>query len=550
MQTSSKPLSLAFGGALALTLAACGGGSSSDGNPETPAPDAKVTLSGMVAIDQTIRNAIVCLDLNSNGACDTGEPASARTGADGAYTLSYDTTQVSAAQAAAASLLAPMVPGTLSDANTTVDAADTTEGSTTKPYVLRQVPGKGGQINPLTTLVAAGIAAGMTEASARSNTALQLAITETKIDNYQDDAISAGAMLDTARSMAKMVAAGLEEGATLVVGDQSAAAIAAPGDLSSFIYTDIANYSHRTINTLDKAAGTPGTASRDVRGGVTAGAPTPASTLYNQAYLTPTGWQRCDDTVLLQGTLGTPSRTTFCGALVQVGFSLREGIETRSMATVVTDLQADPTTNTINNNDTSTSALLTGLGTATFPVGSRLTTRTNVSLTQPVFINSISTDGRPANETTLEQLIAARPATAVVLSTGAGTLSLGISSGPTRALRTAFTGSTSPTAGTVQFYECDLNSTQTAISNCSTTQTGTYAISAVHGVRVMRFAGHAPTTMGHTRVYAEVTNAPTAASTSRVFQARETKADAGSNSTKSRRLNATAWGAMRVQLGL
>ena len=31
------------------------------------------------------------------------------------------------------------------------------------PYVLRQVPGKGGQINPLTTLVAAGVVKGFAD---------------------------------------------------------------------------------------------------------------------------------------------------------------------------------------------------------------------------------------------------------------------------------------------------------------------------------------------------------------------------------------------------
>lgn len=550
MHTSSHPLALAVGSALALTLTACGGGgSSSDAPLPPPEPDTKVTLSGTVMVDQAIRNTVVCMDLNGNGACDASEPASAPTGADGAYTLTYDTTQVSATQAAAASLLAQMVPGLLSDATTTVDAADTTVGSTTARYALRQVPGKAGQINPLTTLVAAGVASGMTEAAARSNAAQQLAITEGKIDNYQDDVPSAGAAPDTARTMAKVIAGGLEQGAVLVVGDQLASVAAAPGDLASFIYTDAANYSYRTIDSVAKAAGTSGSVSQDVRGGLTAGSPTPASTLYGQAYLAAAGWQRCDDTVLLQGTLGTPSRSTFCGSLVQVGFTVRGDIADNGMATVVTALQAEPS-NTINNNGTSTSALLTGLGSTTFPAGARLHTRYNVSLTQPIYINNISTDARPATETTLEQLIAARPASAVVLTTGAGTLSLGLSSGPAKSLRAAFTGTTSPTAGTVQFYDCDLNSTQTVLSNCTTTQTGTYAISTVNGVRVMRFAGHAPTTMNHTRVYAEVANAPAIATGSRVYQARENKTDVTSNITASRRLNSTAWKAMRAQLGL
>lgn len=549
MQTSSKPFTLALTGALSLTLAACGGGSS-DSTPPEPAPGSKVTLSGTVVIDQAVRNAVVCMDLNANGVCDASEPASARTGADGTYSITYDTAQVSATQAASASLIAAMVPGAVSDPATTIDAGDPNSGNAVRPYVLKQVAGKGGQINPLTTLVATGMAAGMTEAVARSNAALQLAIAEPKIDNYQDDAPFDDTPADNARTMAKVVASALEEGATLVVGDQQAAVSAAGGDLSNLTYADATNYSYRTVDVLAKASGTPGATLKDVRGGVTAGNPTPASVLYNQAYLTPTGWQRCDDTVLLASTLGVPSRTTFCGALPQVGFSVHEDIAGRTMASVVATVQSDAASNTINGNGAPSDALLGKLGTATFPAATNLNTRFNLSLAQPVFINSISADARPASETTLENLIAARPAASVVLATGAGTLGLGSSKDANKALRVAFTGTTNATSGSVQFYDCDLNSAQTVISNCTTTQVGTYAITTVHGVRVMRFAGHAPTTMNHTRVYAEVSNAPTVVSGSRIYQARELKPSSQYNFTAVRRLSPTSWTAMRTQLGI
>lgn len=547
MQAPSKPLALALGGALSLTLAACGGGGSSDSTP-APAPDTKVTLTGSVMVDQAVRNAIVCLDLNANGACDPTEPASARTGADGAYTLTYDTAQVSATQAAAASLIAPMVPGPVSDPATTIDAADPNVGLAAKAHVLRQVPGKAGQINPLTTLVAAGISAGMAEAAARSNAALQLGIAEAKIDNYQDDAPFDDKPTDNARTMAKVVAAALDEGVTLVVGDQQTAVAAAGGDLSNLTYTDAANYSYRTVDTLAKAAGATPLTLKDVRGGVTAGAPSPASALYNQAYLTATGWQRCDDTVLLPSTIGSPSRNTFCGALLQAGFSVREDIGGQGMATVVQKIQSDAASNSINANGVSSAPLLGKLGTATFPATARLNTRFNLSLAQPIFINNIAADARPESETTLEQTIAARPAANVVLTDGKGTLGLGQGSNSTKALRVAFTGTTSPTAGTVQFYECDLINAGAAISNCAATQTGTYAISTVNGSRVMRFAGHAPTPSDHTRVYAEVSNAPTVVSGARVYQARETKPGSEFNFSTKRRLDSNAWTALRAQL--
>lgn len=540
--------STALAGALSLALAACGGGSSD--SDTTPPPNPIVTLSGSVMVDQAIRNAIVCMDLNANGACDSGEPVSARTGADGAYTLTYDNTKLSSAQVAAASLIASMVPGAVSAETTTIDAADISTGNTAKAYVLRQVPGKSGQINPLTTMVAVGIAAGMSEASARANVAVQLAIAESKIDNYQDEPATGGDVRDGARLMAKIVAAAAETGAKLAVGDQQAAGAAGAGDLANLRYTDAANYSYRTLDIAANAAGNSARQVLDQRAGKTAGASASADTLYPQAYLTPTGWLRCDASVAIVVTAGLPSRSTYCGALVQAGFYATQNIETLSMASVVDQLQTDSTSNSINSG-MATANLTGALAASTFPTGALLNTRTNMTLTQPVMINNLGTDGRSqAEATTLEQLIAKKPAAAVVLSKGSGTLGLGSSTGPTRALRVAFTGTTSATAGTVQFYECDLNSDQSAISNCSTTQTGTYAIASVHGTRVMRFAGHAPTTMGHTRVYAEVANAPTVATGSWVYQAREGKADATSSQATSKRLNSVAWAAMKTQLGL
>ena len=68
----------ALGLATAALLAACGGG----GGSATTGP---VTLAGAV-IDGYISGATVCLDLNSNGACDAGEPSST-TGTNGRYSL-------------------------------------------------------------------------------------------------------------------------------------------------------------------------------------------------------------------------------------------------------------------------------------------------------------------------------------------------------------------------------------------------------------------------------------------------------------------------------
>ena len=127
-----------------------------------------MTLTGSVVVDQAVQNAVVCMDLNANSVCDTGEPVSAKTGTTGAYSLTYDAAAITPAQVAAASLIAPMVPGAPADASTTIDAAEPGVALTAKAYVLKQVPGKSGQINPLTTLVAAGIQAGLAENTART----------------------------------------------------------------------------------------------------------------------------------------------------------------------------------------------------------------------------------------------------------------------------------------------------------------------------------------------------------------------------------------------
>lgn len=543
---SRTSLSIACICSIAL-LSACGG---SDGS-SAPPPNTMVTLTGTVMVDKAVRNALVCMDLNANGSCDADEPASARTGADGAYSITYDSTKVSAQQSATASLIAPMVPGAVTAATTTIDAANPNVGLTEKPYVLKQVPGKAGQINPFTTLLAKGIASGMTEASARANLAAQLGVTAGKIDDYQADPAFAWPLPDTARTMAKISAAAMEDGAPTSVGDQSAAQTAGPVQLAGLVYTDASNYFYRTIDLEAKAAGTPGGAMvRDVRAGKTNGVATSDAALYNSAMLTPNGWKRCDSSPF-PITTGTPDRDVYCGAISEAGFTIPgPSLEGQSMAAVVQQMQANSSTNTINNG-VSVSNLLAALGNAVFPAGSATRARTTIALSRPVIINAISTDARPQSEATnLDQLIAAKPAANVNLANGFGTIGLGASTSNTRLLRVAFTSTTSPTAGTVQYYECDFNAASGALSNCSTTQTGTYRIDTVSGVRVMRFAGHAPTFMPTVRGYAEVSNVPWVGAGNWVFATREVKEDEASSVTESLRLNAVAWAAMKAQLGL
>ena len=560
MRTPPTPLSLALSGtalrplaassAFLLALAGCGGGGSSGDAPAPPPAPTPVTLTGTVVVDQAIQNAVVCLDLNANNECDTGEPKD-KTGTSGAYSLTYDPASMTAeraAQAATASLIAKMVPGALEDPNTTIDAAEPGAVLAEKAYVLKQVPGKSGQINPLTTLVAAGIQAGLAENTARTNAAAQLAIAEAKIDNYQDDPVfNETNLVDNARLMALVTAGALEAGAVLVVSPL-AAADASPGNLHTLNYAGATDYFVRSVSNLPVAAGATSADSQDFRTGLTAGQPTAVNLLYQQAYLTPTGWTRCTDSISTS-TRGVPSRDTFCNVSKSVGFPVFADIAGQSMADVVTAMQADTRTNTINNG-ISTTNLLAALGTATFRAGSTTRVRTNVSLNQPIFISNLNSDYRPqAEATTLVQLIAAKPASGVNLATAAGSLSLGLSTSALRNLRVAFTGTTDATTGTVQFYDCDLNAAGTVASNCTTTQPGTYAISTVYGVRVMRFTGHAPTTFSNQEnLYAELKSASTGLDY--VFRARQAKPTITASLGSNKRINGTAWTAMKKQLGL
>lgn len=121
--------------ALALaSLSACGGGSSTASqSSSTP-----MSITGSV-VDGYIQGATVCLDINGNGACDSGEP-SATSDSAGSYTLSG----VAAADAASAPVIA-VVPSTAIDS----DAPGVAVGSN---FILSAPAGKS-VITPLTTLV-------------------------------------------------------------------------------------------------------------------------------------------------------------------------------------------------------------------------------------------------------------------------------------------------------------------------------------------------------------------------------------------------------------
>lgn len=540
------PLTLALASALLATVAGCGGSDDNDSAPPppppAPPPPAQVTLQGSAMRNAALQNALVCMDLNANSACDSNEPTSQPTDATGAWSLTYDTAQVSADQVASASLIALVTPAT-------TDAGRAGESATTQPYVLRQVPGKSGQINPLTTLVAKGMTDGMTEAVARSNVGLQLGIAEAKIDNYQDDPASGPAQVqDNARTLAAFTANALEAGAVLKVGDPSVGKDADADMLSILSYYDASNYFVATLAGPAKAAGSAKPTFIDQRRQVIAGVPTTdVRALYPAIYLTPNGWKRCDASTIHPGTLGTPGRATYCDTQKSVVYQTSTSIAGKTMAEVINALQADQVTNPINKNLT-TAGLLAAVGTDTFPAGAQLLRNTSLTLAQPLIINNTNMRATPQDQaSTLDQLVTARPASGVDLATSKGSLTLGITTSALHNLRVAFTGTTSPSDGTVQYYECDLSVTDVS-SNCSATNTGTYHIDTVNGVRVMRFEGHVPTPAAlNINFYAETKSATNGDS---IYRVRQTKPTLALATSVGYELNGTAWAALKAKLGL
>jgi len=128
-----------------LTLSACGGGDDNSAAPPVAAPPPPAPATTDIAttvIDGAIGNALVCLDVNDNGVCDSGE-VSGRTDATGKVTLT-----VLLSDAGKHALVAQI--GT--------DAVDADTGPVTTPYTLTAPADQIAVISPLTTLVQLSVA--------------------------------------------------------------------------------------------------------------------------------------------------------------------------------------------------------------------------------------------------------------------------------------------------------------------------------------------------------------------------------------------------------
>ena len=121
--------------ALLLTIAGCGGGGGNGGASSTPV--ATTTDVSTTVVDGAIRNAVVCLDKNANGKCDSDE-VQGKTDAAGKVTLAVPNADLGKYPIIAA-------VGT--------DAVDADNGPVTVAYTLSAPADQTGVVSPLTTLV-------------------------------------------------------------------------------------------------------------------------------------------------------------------------------------------------------------------------------------------------------------------------------------------------------------------------------------------------------------------------------------------------------------
>ncbi|MBP8133292.1 MAG: metallo-mystery pair system four-Cys motif protein, partial [Zoogloea sp.] len=204
----------ALGSLAAALLAACGGGG---GGSEAP----KTTLSGTVA-DGYLKGATVCLDVNGNSICDSGEPSGITTDG-GKYTL----TGITAGDETKYPVLVS-VPATAID-------SDNPTGTVGKSYFLSSPAGKGSFVSPLTTLIQQKVVAGASIDTAESTVKTLLSITDTTVSLFSDyvaaqgtavqtDATTAGRYART-HEAARVVAASLQAGYDALKSDTNPKAV-------------------------------------------------------------------------------------------------------------------------------------------------------------------------------------------------------------------------------------------------------------------------------------------------------------------------------------
>ncbi|WP_396433737.1 alpha/beta hydrolase family protein [Limnohabitans sp.] len=185
----------------AITLAiltACGGGGNDDNQTGMASGNQSGNALSGTVIDGYIEGATVCLDSNSNGACDADE-TSVTTGKDGQFKL-----EVGATSTAGLNLVVD-IPKTAKDSD---DNGLTLEQAGKSGYTMATTADQPSVITPLTTLLVSKIKTdGLTMAAAKAQVLKDLGLPENT--NFHEDHIKAPNPL--VHSMARETAARLQK---------------------------------------------------------------------------------------------------------------------------------------------------------------------------------------------------------------------------------------------------------------------------------------------------------------------------------------------------
>lgn len=196
-----KRITLGLASASLFALHGCGGSSS-------PAIDSTTSVPVRV-IDGAIQNATVCLDKNSNGLCDTGEP-SGRTGPDGSVNLVIDTADIG------------KYPVLALVGN---DAVDADTGPVPVAFTMSTPADSTAVVSPLTTLVQQMVAS--TGASSTDAAAALQEITGITVSLFQDytqvAAPTDGSI--SAATVARMIVVVTQQQATALAGAEGTQAV-------------------------------------------------------------------------------------------------------------------------------------------------------------------------------------------------------------------------------------------------------------------------------------------------------------------------------------
>lgn len=297
MKITLKRLALGIASAGLMTIYGCGGG----GGGSAAAPS--TSSVPVTVIDGAIQFATVCLDKNSNGACDTGEP-SGKTDAAGKVTLTVDAADVGKYPVIA-------VVGT--------DAIDADTGAVPVPFTLSAPADSVGVVSPLTTLVQQTVAstgASTTDAAAAVQAATNLSVS--LFQDYTQVAAPTDGSLSAA-TVARMVVITTQQQSTAVASALGTTAIdgatITQADLDKAVQQKLLELLPALVTALSDPAVLTATTSADKEAALLAAATTLLAT--NSA-LTPTSVATA---VAINTQVSSP--TTTASAPVTAGFNLR-----------------------------------------------------------------------------------------------------------------------------------------------------------------------------------------------------------------------------------